>query len=200
MCLLKNISQSIFFSLWILKHHQSQEFIFLGLCHCECCSQSVVGLCVATTNQILLSTKMMSTASEICTPQGLYVSLSQVSNYFNKESVQGSANAVKQFCISVISPACFLAMYVVSSALQDKQHSIVKFCQVLERAFELGMQDLWSAVVSIKGFLVYIGFLLINYNYTTVGSVCVLYGFPLTQLSHSCFPYLIVNMSFNLFP
>lgn len=101
-----------------------------------------MGLCVATTNQILLSTKMMSTASEICTPQGLYVSLSQVSNYFNKESVQGRANAVKQFCISVISPACFLAMYAFLSALQDKQHSIVKFCQVLERAFELGMQDL----------------------------------------------------------
>lgn len=31
------------------------------------------------------------------------------------------ANAVKQFSLSVISPACFLALYVVSSALQDKQ-------------------------------------------------------------------------------
>lgn len=65
-----------------------------------------------------------------------------MSNYFNKESVQGSANAVKQFSISVIFPACFLTMYVVSRALQDKQHSIVKYRWVLERAFELGMQDL----------------------------------------------------------
>lgn len=65
-----------------------------------------------------------------------------MSNYFNKESVQGRANAVKQFAISVIFPACFLTMWVVSSALQDKQHSMVKYCWVLERAFELGMQDL----------------------------------------------------------
>lgn len=66
-----------------------------------------------------------------------------MSNYFNKESIQRSANAVKQFSISVIFPACFLIMNVASNALQDdKQNSVVKYCQVLERPFKLGMQDL----------------------------------------------------------
>lgn len=63
-------------------------------------------------------------------------------NYFNVVNIQRGANAVKQFSISVISSACFLAIYVVSGALQDKQLFIVKYCEVLQRVFELGMQDI----------------------------------------------------------
>lgn len=51
-----------------------------------------------------------------------------MSNYFNKGNAQEGVNAVKQFSMSVISPAYFLATYVVSSALKDKQLFIVKYC------------------------------------------------------------------------